>query len=92
MGDPEFPEGHPCNGVVAMPDDAPLPPIWLLGSSDYSAQLSAQIGMGSGSAHHFASHDAVDAMTWYRANFKPSRWRNKPHSILAIAVITGADG
>jgi luciferase family oxidoreductase group 1 len=83
----EFPEGHPYNNVVAMPDDAPLPPIWLLGSSDYSAQLSAQLGMGFGFAHHFASHDAVDAMTWYRAHFKPSRWRNKPHSILAIAVV-----
>lgn len=83
----EFPEGHPYNNVVAMPNDAPLPPIWLLGSSDYSAQLSAQIGMGFAFAHHFASHDAVDAMTWYRAHFKPSRWRDKPHSILAVAAI-----
>ena len=32
----EFPSGHPYNNVVAMPDDTPLPPIWLLGSSDYS--------------------------------------------------------
>ncbi len=83
----EFPAGHPFNNVVAMPDDAPLPPIWLLGSSDYSAQLSAQLGMGFAFAHHFASHDAVDAMRHYRSHFVPSRWRDKPHAILAIAVV-----
>ena len=83
----EFPENHPYNSVVAMPNDAPLPPIWLLGSSDYSAQLSAQVGMGFAFAHHFASHDAVEALTWYRSHFKPSRWRDTPHAILAIAVI-----
>lgn len=83
----EFPDNHPYNSVLAMPNDAPLPPIWLLGSSDYSAQLSAEVGMGFAFAHHFASHDAVEALTWYRKHFKPSRWRDKPHGILAIAVI-----
>ncbi len=34
----DFPPGHPYNNVVAMPDDSPLPPIWLLGSSDYSVR------------------------------------------------------
>ena len=34
----DFPAGHPYNNVVAMPDDTPLPPIWLLGSSDYSVR------------------------------------------------------
>ena len=82
-----FPEGHPFNNVVAMPDDVPLPPIWLLGSSDYSAALSAQIGMGFAFAHHFASHDAVEAMTHYRANFAPSPSRSTPWAILAVAVI-----
>ncbi|UFZ01572.1 LLM class flavin-dependent oxidoreductase [Bradyrhizobium ontarionense] len=84
----EFPAGHPYNNVIAMPDDAPLPPIWLLGSSDYSSELSAQLGLGFGFAHHFASHDAVDAMTNYRAHFTPSRWRSQPHAILAVAVVT----
>src|SRR5437764_11929909 len=83
----EFPPGHPFNNVVAMPDDTPLPPIWLLGSSDYSSELAAQVGMGFAFAHHFASHDAVDALTHYRAGFKPSRWRAKPHGILAVAVV-----
>jgi luciferase family oxidoreductase group 1 len=43
--------------------------------------------MGFAFAHHFASHDAVDALTHYRSRFKPSRWRAKPHGILAVAVV-----
>jgi luciferase family oxidoreductase group 1 len=83
----DFPAGHPYNNVVAMPDDSPLPPIWLLGSSDYSSELAAQVGMGFAFAHHFASYDAVEAMTHYRARFKPSGWRSAPHGILAIAAV-----
>jgi luciferase family oxidoreductase group 1 len=84
----DFPPGHPYNNVVAMPDDTPLPPIWLLGSSDYSSELAAQVGMGFAFAHHFASHDAVDAMLAYRNHFKPSAFRQTPHAILAVAVVT----
>jgi luciferase family oxidoreductase group 1 len=84
-----FPPGHPYNNVIAMPNDVPLPPIWLLGSSDYSSDLSAQVGMGFAFAHHFASHDAADALVHYRARFKSSEWRNSPHGILAVAVIVG---
>jgi luciferase family oxidoreductase group 1 len=83
----QFPPGHPYNNVVAMPDDTPLPPIWLLGSSDYSSELAAQVGMGFAFAHHFASHDAIDAMINYRSHFKPSGFRARPHAILAVAVI-----
>lgn len=83
----DFPPGHPYNNVIAMPDDTPLPPIWLLGSSDYSSELAAQVGMGFAFAHHFASHDAVDALVHYRSNFKPSGWRAVPHGILAVAAI-----
>src|SRR5271165_4253265 len=84
----DFPPGHPYNNVVAMPDDTPLPPIWLLGSSDYSSELAAQVGMGYAFAHHFASHDAVDAMVTYRSHFKPSGFLQTPQAILAVAVVT----
>lgn len=84
----EFPAGHPYHNVVAMPDDTALPPIWLLGSSDYSSELAAQVGMGFAFAHHFASHDAIDAIVHYRNRFQPSAWRASPHAILAVAVIT----
>src|SRR4030081_139859 len=83
----DFPPNHPFNNVVAMPDDTPLPPIWLLGSSDYSSELAGQVGMGFAFAHHFASYDAVDALTHYREHFKPSGWRSTPHGILAVAVV-----
>ena len=82
-----FPPNHPFNQVVAMPDDTPLPPIWLLGSSDYSAELAAQVGMGYAFAHHFASYDAIAAMTNYRDRFKQTGWREAPYAILAVAVV-----
>ena len=50
-----FPAGHPFHNVRAMPADVPLPPIYLLGSSDYSAQLAGQIGAAFAFAHHFAT-------------------------------------
>src|ERR1700738_312432 len=84
----DFAANPPFNNVGAMPDDTPLQPIWLLGSSDYSSELAAQVGMGFAFAHHFASHDAVDAMTHYHQNFRPSAWRATPHGILAVAVVS----
>jgi len=83
-----FPEGHPFRQVHAMPSDVALPPIYLLGSSDYSAEVAAAIGGGFAFAHHFASHDAVAAMTSYRSHFKPSPALPAPHAILAAAVVT----
>ena len=82
-----FPEGHPFRQIRAMPADVPLPPIFLLGSSGYSAQLAAAIGAGFSFAHHFASHDAVAAMIDYRNRFKPSAALKVPHAILAVAVV-----
>ncbi len=73
-----FPADHPFRNVRAMPADVPLPPIYLLGSSDYSAELAAAIGAGFAFAHHFATHDAVAAMTSYRAHFKPSPALDRP--------------
>jgi luciferase family oxidoreductase group 1 len=83
-----FPEGHPFRQVHAMPSDVPLPPIYVLGSSDYSAEVAAAIGAGFAFAHHFASHDAVAAMTSYRSHFKPSPALPAPHAILGAAVVS----
>ena len=82
-----FPEGHPFRSVRAMPDDVALPPIWLLGSSGYSAQLAAMVGTGFAFAHHFAEHDAIEPMLSYRDQFKPSAARATPYAILACAAI-----
>jgi luciferase family oxidoreductase group 1 len=81
-----FPEGHPFRSVRAMPQDVALPPIWLLGSSGYSAQLAAVLGAGFSFAHHFADHDPVAAMLSYRDQFKVSA-RQAPYAILACAAV-----
>ncbi|MGA3308072.1 MAG: LLM class flavin-dependent oxidoreductase [Xanthobacteraceae bacterium] len=86
-----FPEGHAFRNVHAVPADVALPPIWLLGSSGYSAELAAAVGMGFAFAHHFAEHDAESAMLSYRTHFKPSATLREPYAILATAVIA-ADG
>jgi len=82
-----FPAGHPFHNVRAMPADVKLPPIYLLGSSDYSAQLAGHIGAAFAFAHHFAHFDAAEAMQLYRDNFRPSPAHDKPFAILATHVI-----
>ena len=82
-----FPEGHPFRTVRAVPSDVALPPIWLLGSSGYSAELAAAFGLGFAFAHHFADYDAASAMRSYRERFKPTPLLAQPHAILATAAI-----
>lgn len=82
-----FPAGHPFHKVRAMPSDVRLPPIFLLGSSDYSAQLAGQIGAAYSFAHHFATFDAAEAMRLYRDNFRPSPAHDRPYAILATHVV-----
>jgi luciferase family oxidoreductase group 1 len=58
-----------------------------LGSSGYSAELAAAVGMGFAFAHHFSDYDAESAMLSYRAHFKPSATLAEPYAILGTAVI-----
>ncbi len=81
-----YPEGHPFRKVRAVPSDVALPPIWLLGSSGYSAELAASLGLGFAFAHHFADYDASSAMLAYRDHFKPAAL-SEPYAILGTAVI-----
>ena len=82
-----FPDNHPFRRVQAMPSDVALPPIYLLGSSGYSAQLAAHVGAGFSFAHHFSDFDPVMPMTTYRSEFKPSPARATPRAILAVHVV-----
>ena len=82
-----FPPNHPFSKVAAMPTGVPLPPIWLLGSSDYSAQLAAHVGAGFSFAHHFSDFPPEGPMLNYRSEFKPSAWRQTPYAILGVAAI-----
>jgi alkanesulfonate monooxygenase SsuD/methylene tetrahydromethanopterin reductase-like flavin-dependent oxidoreductase (luciferase family) len=71
--------------VTAQPDDAPLPPVWLLGSSDYSANLAAQIGHGFAFAAHFSPASPEVPMLQYRERFKAGALA-RPHAILALVA------
>jgi luciferase family oxidoreductase group 1 len=82
-----FPDGHPLRAIHVMPDDVEVPPIWLLGSSGYSAELAASVGMGFAFAHHFAHFDAAEAIGRYREGFRRSVWLERPYAILATAAV-----
>jgi luciferase family oxidoreductase group 1 len=82
-----FPDNHPFHTIRAMPAEVSLPPIFLLGSSGYSAQLAAAVGAGFSFAHHFSDFDPVVPMRHYRDHFRPSAARERPHAILAVAVV-----
>ena len=82
-----FPPNHPFSKVAAMPTDVKLPPIWLLGSSGYSAELAAHVGAGFSFAHHFSDFPPDGPMLAYRNQFKPSAWRQTPYAILGVAAI-----
>jgi luciferase family oxidoreductase group 1 len=85
--DDDFPATHPYQRVKAMPDDVASPEVWLLGSSDFSAQLAASAGLRFAFAHHIQPEPAVSALRFYRENFKPSRYLDKPESLIAVSVI-----
>ena len=87
-----FPAGHPFHNVRAMPADVALPPIYLLGSSDYSARLAGQIGAAFAFAHHFATFPAEEAMRIYRDSFRPSVSHKVPLAILGTqAMVADTD-
>jgi luciferase family oxidoreductase group 1 len=82
-----FPEGHPLRSVIAMPSDVGLPPIWLLGSSGYSARAAGEMSLGYAFASHFSPTDPAPAMHAYRESFEPSEDFERPSAILAVSVI-----
>ena len=62
-------------------------PVWLLGSSLYSAQLAAQLGLPFAFASHFAPDMLADALTLYREKFRPSSRMAEPYVIIGVNVI-----
>lgn len=86
-GQTEFAANHPFRKVLAIPDDAPLPPIWILGSSGASARLAGNAGMGYSFASHFSPTPAGPAFNAYTDSFKPSAQFGKSNAILGIAVV-----
>lgn len=82
-----FSEGHPFRSVSAAPEGVDLPPIWLLGSSGYSAQAAGEMGLGYAFASHFSPVDPTPIMRAYRESFTPSDRFPEPHAILAASVV-----
>jgi luciferase family oxidoreductase group 1 len=71
----------------AMPSGATAPQVWVLGSSEYSALLAAEMGLPYAYAH-FIGGDATHITRAYRARFKPNARTPEPRCIIAAAVIS----
>lgn len=80
--------GKPVAGqkVQAVPGGGLNVPIWLLGSSGFSAQLAGQLGMPFSFAAHFSPENTLPALELYRRNFRPSENLEKPYVMVALNV------
>jgi luciferase family oxidoreductase group 1 len=68
----------------ATPAARSRPPVWLLGSSDYSARLAAALGLPYVFAHHFSGTGTAEALALYRTTFQPSDELNAPQTFLTV--------
>lgn len=80
--------------VHATPAATGAPEVWLLGSSDYSAQLAASLGLPYVFANHFSGEGLERALDLYRAQYRPSEYHPAPQTFLtanAVAAPTAAE-
>jgi luciferase family oxidoreductase group 1 len=77
---------EPGQAVRAVPGAGLDVPIWLLGSSLFSAQLAAALGLPFAFASHFAPDALMDALDIYRTRFRPSRHLSRPYAMAGVAV------
>lgn len=78
---------EPMSRVKSVPGQGLDIPIWLLGSSDFSARLAAQKGLYFSFASHFAPAYTIPALKLYRDNFQPSETLEKPYAMVGVNVI-----
>jgi luciferase family oxidoreductase group 1 len=78
---------EPGQAVRAIPGAGLDVPIWLLGSSMFSAQLAAELGLPFAFASHFAPDYMMHALKAYRTQFKPSEKLEKPYAMLGLSVV-----
>ncbi|RFS83195.1 LLM class flavin-dependent oxidoreductase [Actinomadura spongiicola] len=62
------------------------PPVWLLGSSGYSARLAGLLGLPFAFAHHFSAQNTVPALNLYRESFRPGAL-DEPYSMIGVSVM-----
>ncbi|WP_114192195.1 luciferase-like monooxygenase [Edaphovirga cremea] len=82
-----FADVQPGQPVQAVPGQGLHVPIWLLGSSLYSAQLSASLGLPFAFASHFAPDMLFQALAVYRNNFRPSEQWQKPYAMVCVNAV-----
>ncbi|MBH2018343.1 MAG: LLM class flavin-dependent oxidoreductase [Burkholderiales bacterium] len=78
---------QPGQRLIAMPGAGTNVPIWLLGSSLFSAQLAAERGLPYAFASHFAPRLLLQAIGLYRQNFRPSATLAKPYVTIGVPLI-----
>ena len=82
LGEPE-----PGQRLIANPGAGTQVPIWLLGSSLFSAQLAAERGLPYAFASHFAPQMLLQALDLCRRNFRPSAQLDKPYTIIGVPLV-----
>lgn len=90
--DDAVPPGHPFAGVKAMPAGPTAPQVWLLGSSDYSGALAAQLGLRFAFAHFISSEGGDVVMRDYKRRYQPSAREPEPCTLLCVFVICAETG
>ncbi|HUJ01139.1 MAG TPA: LLM class flavin-dependent oxidoreductase [Usitatibacter sp.] len=82
---------RPGQAVRAIPGAGVDVPVWILGSSLYSAHLAAKIGRPYAFASHFAPGDLLQALEIYRAEFRPSAALAAPRVMVGVPVVAADD-
>ena len=77
----------PGQRLQAFPGAGTEVPVWLLGSSTYSAQLAAAMGLPFSFASHFAPDLLLDAIHIYRENFEPSKYLKEPYVMAGVPLV-----
>ncbi|MFG2113220.1 LLM class flavin-dependent oxidoreductase [Streptomyces sp. NPDC048718] len=89
--DDDFPDGHPYARIHAVPGPVQgpkgRPPIWLLGSSGFSARLAGMLGLPFAFAHHFSARNTLPALELYRQSFRPSAVLDAPYALIGVAAL-----
>ena len=78
---------QPGQRLIAMPGADSHVPIWLLGSSLFSAQLAAERGLPYAFASHFAPRMLMQALDLYRSQFRPSAQLRQPHVVVGVPLV-----
>jgi len=86
-----LPEGHPFRSIKAHPLGPTSPELWILGSSDYGAQLAAHFGLPYAFAYFFTEGRGVEAaLDLYRRNYRPSERYPTPQATICVWALAAA--